>query len=62
MAHERERAALFGGGEAMPDLGVHLQHVEQVGRDRCNLDFARVSGTREVVALRGRRPHSREVL
>src|SRR2546430_897970 len=52
MAQEGERGALLGRREAVAELGVHVEHIEQVRRDRRGLDVARVSGARQVVALR----------
>src|SRR3989449_1926305 len=52
MAQEGERGALLGGREAVAELGVHVEHIEQVRRDRAGLDFARVSCARQVVTLR----------
>src|SRR5690242_1342867 len=62
VAQEGERRALVGGGEPTTDLGTGREHGQQVGRDRRGLDLARVSGTGEVVALRGRGPDTREVV
>src|SRR6266571_1728621 len=52
MAQEGERGSLLRRREAVPDLWAQLEHIQQVGRDRCGLDVARVSGARQVVALR----------
>src|SRR5205823_11639553 len=52
VAQQRERVALLGGHEAVAELGVHVEHIEQVRRDRGGLDFARVAGARQVVTLR----------
>src|SRR5438876_1113001 len=62
MAQEGERGSLLRRREAVPDLWAQLEHIQQVGRDRCGLDFARVSGARQVVALRPDGRDSGEVL
>src|SRR5881394_4183279 len=62
MAQEGERGALLRRREAVPDLWAQLEHIQQVGRDRCGLDVAWVSGARQVVALRPGGRDSGEVL